>query len=102
MVVTVGGARVGVDEADDCTRLHVAAPGADAEGVAAALGRAGLGGPKDAGHVWLDVEGLRALARAAATAPDWDGRFTAMIDYARSKGWLDAAGERVAAHVVTG
>ncbi len=61
--------------------------------------RSGVG-ELDAGgrnvHVQLGV--IRRLA-AGRTAPDWDTGFDAMIAYARTKGWVDDAGNTVRAHL---
>lgn len=101
MIVVVGGGpeRCRVDEPEDCGRLHVEADGLDLAEVAAAVTADGLGSMAGDGTVWLEVGRLRALCRGGTT-PDWDERFAAMIEYARSAGWLDAGGARIAAHVV--
>jgi hypothetical protein len=91
--------QVSLEEADDCTRLHVVADGLDDAGAGAVLRRDGLGRAGDPGHAWLEISTLRARARASVGAGDWDDRFEVMVSYARGKGWLDETGEFVAAHI---
>ena len=64
-----------------------------------------LGTPSDdGGAVWLDVAELKSTAHAsfAGAVPDgWGDGFDAMIDYARTKGWLSDDGGAVRAHVTS-
>lgn len=50
----------------------------------------------DAGHVWLQVNGIRKLAGDRADDPEWSKSLEAMIVFARSKNWVE--GEAVRAH----
>lgn len=102
MIVVVDAGTAGVEQADDLKRLAVIAPAAiGAAGLATAIGT--LGRVDDDGeHIWLDIAELRA--RAAATQPvsardAWSDSFDAMIDFAASKGWTDASGAAVRAHL---
>ena len=90
-----------VHDADDCGRLSVATALAGPE-IDVALRSTGAGtreGANGTDTVLLDIPALRAHARAAASAPDWDSRWEAMIGYARRKGWLTPAGTAVRAHL---
>lgn len=98
MIVQLSAESARVAEADDCTRLHVTTS-LPADAVDDALRGSGLGRLDTDDGVLLDREALRIRARAVADAPDWDERWTKMIDYARSKGWLTADGAAVRAHV---
>jgi hypothetical protein len=49
-------------------------------------------------HVWVDVDVVRRLA-LFSTAQGWDADFAGMVDYARTKGWLDDDGGRIRAHI---
>jgi hypothetical protein len=64
-----------------------------------------LGTPSDDGAaVWLDVAELKSTARSSfdGAAPEgWSDGFDAMIEYARTKGWLSADGKAVRAHVAS-
>lgn len=55
-------------------------------------------GDLDGEHMWIRIDIVRRLA-LYSTPQGWDADFAAMVDYARSKGWLDATGERIRAHV---
>ena len=99
MIIVITHDHSYIESADDCTRLHVTAATLDDAAAGAALQSAGLGRQGEPAHVWLAVDALRTTARAAASIPDWDNRFDAMIAFARSRGWLDASGEHVAAHI---
>jgi hypothetical protein len=50
-------------------------------------------------HVWVDVEALRALAVEAGAGRGWQSSFDAMIEFARSRGWVDDELGAVRAHV---
>lgn len=101
MIVQLSAGAARVAEPDDCTRLHVATS-LPADAVDEALRGSGAGRLAPEGDALLDVETLRRRARAAADAPDWDDRWTTMIDYARSKGWVTADDAAVRAHVEYG
>jgi hypothetical protein len=96
MFVRITPGDVTLEEADDCTRLHVDARGVDDERVGRALRDDALGA-FDADHAFLDPAALRRLA-AGRVGDDWNERFGAMVDYATSKGWVAADG-RLQAHV---
>lgn len=87
---------VEIEQVDDLAAFSVASdlPRADLD---ARLRAAGLGRTADE-HVWIDAEPLRSAASALTTAPDWHDGFDRMLEYARSKGWLDDAGA-IRAHV---
>jgi hypothetical protein len=87
-------------EPEDCTRFHVEyhTAGATPAEVAAALGDWADGATDD--HVWVRISALRNAA-AGRIGPGWDDRFDAMVAYARSKGWVNGAGDALAAHVET-
>ena len=99
MIVELGADGAVVREPDDCISLSVATAltGTDLD---AALHTSGTGTRSaDGDSVLLDVSVLHDRARAGASAPDWESRWTAMIEYAARKGWLSADGSAVQAHV---
>jgi hypothetical protein len=49
-------------------------------------------------HAWIRVDALRELAGAAAT-PEWEESLQGMLEFARSKGWVDDELGAVRAHV---
>lgn len=87
--------RAEVRDPQDLKQLHVEFRGVDDAPAGDAIEAAGLG-TVQGGHAWLDISALRA----AGSGGDRAGEFEAMIGYARSKGWVDAAGTRVRAHIV--
>lgn len=100
MFVQVGGTsgQVELVEPEDCKRFHVlyGVAGAAPSSVAQALGTWASGATDD--HVWIRVEAVRAAA-AGRVGAGWAEEFGGMLDYARSKGWLNEAGDAIAAHV---
>ena len=59
---------------------------------------AGVGYVGSSGDAFLDIAALLALAGKTADAPGWRAEFDAMVEYARSKGWVDAPGRALQAH----
>lgn len=53
----------------------------------------------DDDHVWLDIAAARVEGLRATESETFGGAFDAMIAFARSKGWLNASGSHVRAHV---
>ena len=51
-----------------------------------------------AGFAWISEEELRACAPLAAD-PTWQSGVSAMIVYARTRGWVDSTTGRIRAHV---
>ncbi len=83
---------------EDCKTFHVAARGGSPEVLAAALVEAGVGRLLPSGDAMIDTQAIGALAAARAPA-GWDDNFTTMLEYAKSKGWLDDTDGSVQAHV---
>lgn len=94
---------VRLDEPDDCKRFHVAAlvgaknGEADPHRLGRALADDGSG-RLDGDDVWVQVEAVRRLA-AGRVGAGWERDFAAMLELARGKGWLDASGKAIRAHV---
>ncbi len=101
MQVRVGPTSIDVLEQDVFTALAVITALPTEEAVAHLLVD-GLARPgAEVGHVWLDVA---ELARRADPGRDehWRAGFDGMIAYASSRGWADADGGLVRAHVEVG
>lgn len=64
------------------------------EDIGAALKESGAGAV-DGAHAWISEAWLRANKSGSGA---WEEGFGKMLDYAKSKGWLDADG-RIRAHV---
>jgi hypothetical protein len=89
---------VRLDEPDDCKRFHVAAHGeADLDRLGRALADHDCG-RLDGDDVWVPIETVRRMA-AGHVGVSWERDFTAMLDFARGKGWLDSSEKAIRAHV---
>jgi hypothetical protein len=97
VIVRIDSTDVRLDEPDDCTRFHVQV-GEGVDDVGARLSAASAGTMADDDHAWVHVAAVRRLA-TGHVAEDWSTRFDAMLAYARSKGWLDADGSAIRAHL---
>lgn len=86
-------------DAADCTKFHVEAPGGDARAAGARLGEAGTADGAPEGHVWVDVAWVRRQAEGQVPG-GWAADFDGMLAYATERGWLDADGRAIQAHVV--
>jgi len=49
-------------------------------------------------HAWVRVDALRELAGASAT-PEWEESLASMLEFARSRGWVDDELDSIRAHV---
>jgi hypothetical protein len=87
---------VTLDDPDTFTAFHVAAPDLEHRAILAALGP----DARDAGNdeLWLSIDRLHALG-ARYGGPDWRPGCDRMLEYAKSKGWIDESGSHVRAHV---
>ena len=89
---------VGLDEPDDCRRFHLAAiGGADPDGLDRVLTEHEMG-RLDGDDAWVQVDAVRRMA-AGRVGATWESDFTAMVAFARDKGWLDPSGTAIRAHV---
>ena len=94
---TAAGPRAEVRDAGNLRQLHVEFRQVDDEAGASALAEAAFGAVADDGHAWLEITALR---QAGEDSQNWRDQFEAMLGYARRNDWVDAAGERVRAHIV--
>jgi hypothetical protein len=97
--VSAAGPQAEVCDVGNLRQLHVEFRQVDDETGASALAGARLG--HVAGdHAWLDIVALRQAGANSDDSQDWRDQFEAMLGYARRNDWVDAAGERVRAHIV--
>ncbi|HEX5898861.1 MAG TPA: hypothetical protein VFY32_05635 [Solirubrobacteraceae bacterium] len=82
-------------DAEDLTSFAVVLEG-DGDPSPEALAAGGILGLGD--HAWVRTDALRRLAGTIAT-PEWEGAFAAMLQYARSRGWVDDELGAVRGHV---
>lgn len=88
-------ARPELVDLDRLDRLHAESPGPLGQMMPGPLCRF----DDDGEHVWLDVATARAVGVERTGDEGWKVGFDGMIAYATSKGWTDAAGTHVRAHV---
>jgi len=92
---------VSLEEPDDTGRFHVTVRGG-ARGVDEAIVFGALvdaaAGRLDGDDAWITVDAVRRLA-AGRVGPSWDDELSRMVEYARSKGWLDERTHAIRAHV---
>ena len=86
-----------LDDPDDCNRFSVLLPGSELSS-GDPLRAASVGWVADESSAFVSADAVRFLA-AGAVGQDWDERFAAMLDVARSRGWLDEAGTAIQAHI---
>ncbi|HUY21733.1 MAG TPA: hypothetical protein VMV22_05280 [Acidimicrobiales bacterium] len=95
---------VGLAEPGDCTRFHVAVVRGDADTDAdagmldRALRASATGSIDGDGEAVVRVDAVRRMA-AGAVGESWEADFSAMLDYAASKGWLTEDRTAIRAHV---
>ncbi len=100
--MTAAPASVALEEPADCGRFHVAVRGTgDAADLESALRGSAVGTVDGDGEALVDVAAVRRLA-AGSVDETWETDFAAMLDYARSKGWLSEDGASIRAHVEWG
>ena len=86
---------------DDLSSLHLALGQVTDDEAAEVLERSGLGRLQDPDTAFLDVAALHAAASPRARSADWQTDWDAMLDTARSKGWLSEDGATVQVNVVS-
>lgn len=96
MIVRVNDDTAELVDAADCKGFHVEVHG-DVD-VAAVLDESGAGRLADDGeHALIDIGWVRQ--HATGTGPDWNQEFDGMLDYARTKGWIDEGASAIVAHL---
>jgi hypothetical protein len=88
-----GAGGVTLEAPEDFRRFAIAAP----VGIDRAAALAGIARLEGEDHAWVSPAALRRLSPLTGDA-GWEAGFTAMLDYAHSKGWTDAEGA-VRAHI---
>jgi hypothetical protein len=94
-----GEAEVTLEEPDDCLRFHLVCE-VDPALLDAALVEANVGWLEDAETALIDPEAIVRASRDRV-GPDWGERFSSMVEYAETKGWVNADGH-LRAHVEPG
>ena len=97
MIIRVDAAgEIRVDEHDVFTDFHVETSAGVSTGALAAT--MGEGTRSDGEHLWIAETAVRHWL-SGRTDDTWDEGFSGMFDFARSKGWTDAAGTHLRSHV---
>jgi len=89
---------VSLEEPDDVARFHVAVVGGTDGGLVFGALVDAAAGRLEGDDAYVAVDAVRRLA-AGRVEPGWDEAFAGMLDYARTKGWLDEPGNAIKAHV---
>jgi hypothetical protein len=96
VIVRIEGGDVDLVDAEDTLGFHVEVRG-DVD-VAAALTDAGAGTLADDGeHAHIGIGWVRQ--QAVGVDPDWNQQFDAMLDHARTKGWIEEGSSSIVAHL---
>lgn len=82
-------------EVDRLDRLHAESSGPLADMMPGPLCRF----DDDGEHVWLDIAAARTAGADQSADDGWTAGYDEMIAYAASKGWADAHGTHVRAHL---
>ena len=88
-----------VVDIDNLTALHLALGEVTDEEAGEVLEATGLGRIGDGDVAFLDAAALRATAEPRSSTPDWASRWDAMMEHARSKGWLSEDGRSFQVHI---
>ena len=97
ITVDVASGELGLEQPDVLTQFHVSASGGDLDAVVAALGAHGRAADAP-DHVFIAIASVREWA-VGRVDESWEAGFQKMLDYARSKGWLDESGTHIQAHL---
>ena len=95
MELNLGAGAARLVDPEDLTSFAVVLEG-DGDPSSKALAAGGVLGFGD--HAWVRTDALRRLAGPLAT-PEWEDGFARMLDYARTRGWVDDEHGAVRGHV---
>lgn len=89
---------VSLEEPDDTKRFHVTVVGGDSMPLLFGALVDAAAGRLEGDDAWIAIDAVRRMA-AGRVGPEWDRDFQAMLDYARTKGWIDETGAAIRAHI---
>lgn len=102
ILVDLDNREVELADADDTHRFHVAVANGDDDAlIGEVLAERGVGRLDDDledEHVWISIDALRAMG-LGRTKPGWEGHVDKMIAKAAERGWVDADGTHLKAHL---
>lgn len=89
---------VTLEEPDDTKRFHVEVVGGRDWGLVFGALVDAAAGRLEGDDAFITIDAVRRMA-AGRVGPTWDEDMQAMLDYARTKDWLDEAANSIRAHV---
>ena len=89
---------VTLEEPDDTKQFKVVVTGGTEWGLVFGALVDAAAGRLEADDAFITIDAVRRMAKGRVS-PDWDGQFVAMLEYARTKGWIDEGGIAIQAHV---
>jgi hypothetical protein len=96
-VIEIGSLAMKLQDAANFRRFHVVLPaGLPDAAFAAALAQTGAG-ELTGSHVFINIDWLKAQVPVKDSA--WVQGFDSMVAYARSRGWMNASGTALRAHL---
>ena len=89
---------VRLEEPEETSAFHVAVIGGTDWGLVFGALVDAAAGRLEGEHAFITIDAVQRMA-AGRVAAGWDARFVAMLEYARTKGWIDEGGHAIQAHV---
>jgi hypothetical protein len=89
---------VALEEPDDTGHFHVVVIGGDDRALVYGALVDAAAGRLDGDDAWITLDAVRRWA-AGRVGPTWDDDLARMVEYARTKGWVDDSAYSVRAHV---
>jgi hypothetical protein len=93
------GGPVSLEEPENCKQFHVSVVGGhEPDSVSTALEASDVGRYDGVGEAFISIAAVRRLAEGRVS-DTWQRDFEAMLAFAATKGWLDADGSSIQAHI---
>jgi hypothetical protein len=89
---------VTLEEPGQTSAFHVAVIGGTDWGLVFGALVDAAAGRLEGDQAFITIDAVRRMA-AGRVAAGWDAQFVAMLEYARSEGWMDEGGNAIQAHV---
>lgn len=89
---------VTLEEPDDTQAFHVAVIGGTDWGLVFGALVDAAAGRLEGDEAFITIDAVRRMA-SGRVGDGWDEQFVVMLEYARTKGWIDEGGNVIQAHV---
>ena len=89
---------VTLENPDDTQAFHVAVVGGTDWGLVFGALVDAAAGRLEGDNAFITIDAVRRMAAGRVDA-GWDQQFVAMLEYARTKGWIDEGGNSIQAHL---